>query len=205
MKRSEGLTPNSFEFKHNQTGTKSWSEVGRGRCGSVLAMGHDQVAFCVRCGGRLESIQSEGRTRLACSVAGCGYVFYGNPLPVVAALLEHEGHIILVRNKSWPATWYGLVSGFLEAGETPEQAVLREVQEELGLSASIVSLVGVYPFFERNEVIVAYHVRASGEIRLGEELADYRVVPPEKLRPWSFGTGLAVAAWLEQRSRARPE
>ena len=166
-----------------------------------MKMRDEKAKFCMWCGSALGPREQEGRARLVC-VAGCGFTFYGNPLPVVAALLEHEGEVILVRNKGWPETWYGLVTGFLEAGETPEQAVLREVQEELGLEGQVVGLIGVYPFVERNEVIMAYHLRATGEVRLGEELADYRRVAPEKLRPWPFGTGHAVAAWLEQRARA---
>ena len=51
----------------------------------------------------------------------------------------------------------------------------------------------------RNELIIAYHVPASGEVRLNEELADYRRIAPEKLRPWDFGTGLALRDWLKTR------
>jgi len=53
----------------------------------------------------------------------------------------------------WPKSWFGLVTGFLERGESPEAGCLREVQEELGLDeAEIVSLIGVYEFTVRNEV-----------------------------------------------------
>jgi NADH pyrophosphatase NudC (nudix superfamily) len=43
-----------------------------------------------------------------------------------------------------PETWFGIVAGFLEKGETPEQAVLREVEEELGLKGEIVEYIGYY-------------------------------------------------------------
>ena len=46
---------------------------------------------------------------------------------------------------------------------------------------------------------MAYHVLAQGRITLGEELVEVLHVPPEKLRPWQFGTGLAVRDWLERR------
>jgi len=156
--------------------------------------------FCPRCGKPLSPRKtSEGPERLACAADGCGYVFYDNPLPVVAGLVEHEGEVLLVRNKGWPETWYGLVSGFLEKGEAPDAAVLRELQEELGLSGEVVGLIGVYGFPERNEVILAYHVRATGTVAIGEELADYKRVPPEKLKPWPMGTGHAVRDWLSRR------
>ncbi|MGB0129540.1 MAG: hypothetical protein WBP72_18005, partial [Rhodocyclaceae bacterium] len=58
------------------------------------------------------------------------------------------------------------------------------------------SLIGVYPFQRKNEVILAYSVSAHGEITLNEELAEYRLVAPTRLKPWEFGTGLAVRDWL---------
>jgi hypothetical protein len=45
-------------------------------------------------------------------------------------------------------------------------------------------------------VLIVYHVVADGEITLNEELAAYRLIPPEKLRAWDYGTGLAVRDWL---------
>ncbi|AFE09651.1 NUDIX hydrolase [Corallococcus coralloides DSM 2259] len=159
----------------------------------------DKVKFCPACGERVVPRIEENRTRLACPAASCGHVLYGNPTPVVAALIEKDGEALLVRNKGWPAGWYGLVSGFLEAGETPAAGVLREVQEELGLDGEVAGLIGAFAFPERNEVILAYHVRARGEVRMGDELEHFKAVPLAKLRPWPFGTGLAVAAWLEQQ------
>jgi NADH pyrophosphatase NudC (nudix superfamily) len=95
---------------------------------------------------------------------------------------------------------FGLITGFLEKAETPEAAVAREVNEELSLDVTAVHFVGLYPFERRNELIIAYHVPASGEVRLNEELADYRRIAPEKLRPWDFGTGLALRDWLARRA-----
>lgn len=154
--------------------------------------------YCRACGAALETLPLAGRLRQVCS-AGCGHVEWGNPLPVVAALVERDGRVVLARNRAWADGVFGLIAGFLEAGESPEAAVAREVKEELDLDASGVALIGVYPFVRRNEVIIAYHVVAKGEIRLNEELAEYRLIEPAKLRPWDFGTGLAVRDWLGQR------
>ncbi|MCI0569724.1 MAG: NUDIX domain-containing protein [Myxococcaceae bacterium] len=159
--------------------------------------------FCPRCGDSLHPRLVSGRTRQVCGREGCGFTHWDNPLPVVAAIVEHRGDVVLVRNKGWPETWFGLVSGFLERDETPEEGVLREVREELGLSGEVVGLVGSYAFPERNELIVAYHVRAEGELQVGEELAAIKRLPPEKLRAWPFGTGLAVADWLRTRAASR--
>lgn len=150
--------------------------------------------FCPSCAAPLAARAQDGR--LACA---CGFIHWDNPVPVVAAIVEHEGAVILARNKDWPEKMYGLVTGFLEKDEHPENGVRREVKEELDLEASAAHFVGLYPFARRNELLIAYHVPATGTVRLNEELADIRRVAPEKLRPWDFGTGLAVADWLKRR------
>jgi NADH pyrophosphatase NudC (nudix superfamily) len=162
------------------------------------------MKFCPSCASPLLARIMEERTRLACSSESCDYVFYDNPAPVVAALLEHGETVILVRNKGWPDSWFGLVSGFLEKGESPEAGILREVKEEVGLRGEIVSFIGAYSFVEMNQVILAYHVRGHGEIAIGDEIAGIKAVPPDKLRPWPLGTGHAVRDWLAARGRLGP-
>jgi len=135
-----------------------------------------------------------------CSSDGCGRITYLSPIPVVAAIVEHAGHVILVRGHGWPETWYGLVTGFLEPEESPEAAARREVMEELGLSAATSRLIGAYPFARMNQVIIAYYVKATGEIVLDQsELAGFKAVPIEKLKAWDFGTGAAVKDFLALR------
>ena len=80
----------------------------------------------------------------------------------------------------------------------------REVKEELNLEAQEVTFVGHYPFARQNQLIIAYHVVATGEIRLNEELAEYRRVPPAQARYWPAATGLALRDWL-LRSGYQPE
>ena len=156
--------------------------------------------FCPQCAGPLSPVRdAEGRDRLSCGAEGCGFVHYENPTPVVAAIVEHEGDVVLGRNAAWPGKFFGLITGFLEKGEEPAEAVIREVREELGLEGEIAEFVGIYTFYEMNQVILAWHVRARGEIVLNEEIAEIKRVPPEKLRPWPMGTGKAVADWLARR------
>jgi NAD+ diphosphatase len=157
------------------------------------------MKFCPLCGHELEEAEIDGKMRLACISQSCDYVFWNNPTPVIAALVEQEGDVVLVRNKEWPQKWFGLVSGFLEKGETPESGVLREVKEELGLEGKIVDFIGYYSFFEMNQLILAFHVQVEGEIVLGAELAELKRIAPEKLRPWPLGTGPAVRDWLNGR------
>lgn len=155
--------------------------------------------FCPQCATPLVTAEVDGSIRLKCPA--CDFVHWDNPVPVVAAIVEHEGNVILTRSKGWPEKWLGIVAGFLEKGETPEQGVLREVKEELGLDGEIAGLVGHYPFELRNQIIFAYHVRTQGEIRLGEELESIRVLPPEEVRPWEIGTGPALKDWLASRAK----
>lgn len=155
--------------------------------------------FCLRCGGALAPFVEEERERLRCTKDGCGFVFYGNPTPVVAAIVQDGDDVILIRQHGWPEKFLGLVTGFLERGETPEAGVLRELREELGLEGTVERLVGVYSFPQRNELIVAYHVRASGPLALGAEILEAKRVPIARLRPWPFGTGEAVRDWLASR------
>lgn len=152
--------------------------------------------FCPQCAAPLTG--GGGGARRACSAA-CGFRLYENPLPVVAAVVEHEGLLVLARNRAWPETWYALVAGFLERGETAEEAVLREVKEELGLSPASATLIGVYPFHRMNQVIIAYHVVATGTITLNEELVDYLRIEPAECGAWMAGTGPALRDWLRSR------
>jgi NAD+ diphosphatase len=158
-----------------------------------------EYTYCPYCATALVPLEESGRVRQACPRQGCGFIHYGNPLPIVAAIVELPSGVVLVRAHGWPEKIFGLVTGFLEAGESPEDGVLREVQEELGLSAGIEGLVGAYAFAVQNQVILAYHLRSEGTIELGSELESYKVIPVERLRPWPFGTGLAVEAWLHSR------
>lgn len=155
--------------------------------------------YCPRCRAELQVREIDGRQRMACPHPDCGFVLWGNPVPVVAAVVEVDGRVLLTQSQGWPEHWWGLVAGFLESGETPEQAVLREVREETGLQGEIVAFIGHYTFPERNQIIMAFHLRAHGEPVVGEELQRVKLVPPQELRPWKKGTGPALRDWLARR------
>jgi NADH pyrophosphatase NudC (nudix superfamily) len=168
-----------------------------------------QTTFCTNCATRLEPIVLEedggAKTRLRCPA--CGWTHWNNPTPVLAAVIEltdREGQVLLARNAAWPGKFFGLITGFMEAGETPEEGVAREVVEETSLTVESVSLIGVYEFLRMNQVIIAYHVTAHGEIVLSPELIDHRTVAPERVKCWPAGTGKALADWLRTR-RIEPQ
>ena len=159
-----------------------------------------EFRFCPRCATGLIEREAGGRVRQACPSAECGFVHWGNPTPVVGAIIERDGHALLARGKNWPQKMFALVTGFLEAAESPEVGVRREVKEELGLESTLVSLVGLYPFEQQNQLLIVYHlIAAPGPVVLSDELAEYKEVPLDKLRAWPIGTGLAVQAFIDAR------
>ena len=153
--------------------------------------------YCPTCASSLARGMQGGRERALCPA--CGWVHWDNPTPVVAAVIEYEGKVLLARNVAWPEKMFALVTGFLERGESPADAVRREVKEETDLDAEAAHLIGVYDFARMNQVIIAFHVPARGTVRLSAELADYRLIEPAKLRPWPQGTGQALADWMRAR------
>lgn len=153
--------------------------------------------FCPQCAQPLLERELDSVMRLACHDPACTYVHWDNPVPVVAAVVEHEGEIILARNRAWPVPFYALITGFLEKSDpSPEEAIEREVMEELGLQAQGAHFIGHYAFARQNQIIIAYHVPATGVITLGDELVDYKRIQPGKARYWPSSTGLALRDWL---------
>lgn len=161
--------------------------------------------YCPSCRAQLVPREHGGRSRRACPTPDCGFVHWGNPVPVVAAIVECDGHVLLIQNVGWPAHWFGLVTGFLEHGEDPSAAAMREVAEEVGLDGAVTGLVGLYPFARRNQLIIAYHFLATSRdvVKQPEEIADFRWVPIERLTPWDAATGLALLDWLRSRGYER--
>ena len=162
--------------------------------------------YCPKCRTELTTRTLGGLDRRACPSESCDFIYWGNPTPVVAGIVERAGRVVLVQSHGWPDDWYGLVTGFLEAGERPEDAIVREVKEEIGIDAHIAEYLGAYPFAQINQIILAFHLLGeAGPIRLCEdELVDHREVAIEKLRPWSRGTGPALRDWLASRGLHPP-
>ena len=67
------------------------------------------------------------------------------------------------------------------------------------LRNAALSLIGVYDFQRMNQVIIAYHAVAHGQVRLSPELLEYRLIEPARVQCWPAGTGHALAAWLRSR------
>lgn len=157
--------------------------------------------FCPQCAQSLALIEADEdggpKQRLRC--AACGFTHWNNPTPVLAAVVEcadRGGKVLLARNAAWSGRMFALITGFMEAGETPEAGIAREVLEETALVAEGVNLIGVWDFQRMNQIIIAYHVVARGEVRLSPELAEYKLFEPADIICWPAGTGHAMAQWL---------
>ncbi|HEY9107416.1 MAG TPA: NUDIX hydrolase [Roseateles sp.] len=160
--------------------------------------------FCVDCATPLAAISlaEDGgdKTRLRCPA--CGWTHWNNPTPVLAAVVEcvdRGGRVLLARNASWSGRFFGLITGFMEASETPEDGIRREIAEETSLQVDALQLLGVWDFQRMNQIIIAYHAQARGEILLSPELAEYKLIAPEDVRCWPQGTGQALATWLRSK------
>jgi NAD+ diphosphatase len=163
-----------------------------------------EYRFCPNCATPLQWVtQAEDggdKSRLRCPA--CQWTHWNNPTPVLAAVIEctdRDGQLLLACNAAWPGRFFGLITGFMEAGETPEDGIRREVAEETSLQVSALSLIGVYDFQRMNQLIVAYHAQATGDIRLSPELSEYKLFSPQTVRCWRAGTGYALADWLRSR------
>ena len=89
----------------------------------------------------------------------------------------------------------------MEAGETAQDGIVREIAEETNLRTTSLDLVGVYDFQRMNQVIIAYHAVCEGnDVRLSPELVDYRLFSPPAVRCWPAGTGYALADWLRSKA-----
>ncbi len=160
--------------------------------------------YCPNCATSLQllaQLEDGGeKSRLRCPA--CAFTHWNNPTPVLAAVIEmadRDGQVLLARNAAWAGRMFALITGFMEAGETPEEGVAREVLEQTSLKIDALKLIGVYDFQRMNQIIIAYHAVARGEIVLSPELAEYRLYRPEDIKCWRAGTGYAVADWLTGR------
>jgi NADH pyrophosphatase NudC (nudix superfamily) len=157
-----------------------------------------EYRFCPMCASPLawlSQMEDGGETmRLRCTA--CDFTHWNNPTPVLAGIVQVGDQILLARNAAWPGRRFALITGFMEAGETPEEGIMREIAEETNLKVSALKLIGVYDFQRMNQVIIAYHAVAEGDVRLSPELAEYKMFDFQDLICWPAGTGYALGDWL---------
>ena len=130
--------------------------------------------YCPICTTPLQMGIIAGKRRKYCPK--CDFIDYKNPLPVAVAVTVKNKRFLLVKRGMSPkkGTW-GSPSGFIEIGETPEEACLRELKEETGMSGEIVKLIGVARRDDKeiygDMLVVKYLVKPkSGKLTPGDEV-----------------------------------
>jgi NAD+ diphosphatase len=164
------------------------------------AMTHE-FKFCPNCATPLAMVteMEDGGEKARLRCPACGFTHWNNPTPVLAGVIEYQGKILLARNAAWTAKMYALITGFMEAGETPEGGITREIKEETNLDVTDLKLIGVYDFQRMNQIIIAYSAVGHGEVKLSPELVDYKLYAHEDVKCWPAGTGYAMADFLKSR------
>ena len=160
-----------------------------------------EYRFCPCCGAPLAWLpqMEDGGEKLRLRCTQCDFTHWNNPTPVLAGIVQVGNQILLARNAAWSGRKFALITGFMEAGETPEEGIAREIAEETNLQVSALKLIGVYDFQRMNQVIIAYHAVCDGEVKLSPELVDYRLYDLQDVKCWPAGTGYALAEFLRSR------
>jgi NAD+ diphosphatase len=118
--------------------------------------------YCGRCGTPTEA-KTEERARVC---PACRLPAYPRLAPAVMALVRREGEILLARSPHFPPGMYSALAGFVEPGETLEQCLAREVEEEVGVRVSRIRYFASQPWPFPNSLMVAFVCDwAAGEIR----------------------------------------
>ena len=146
---------------------------------------HNFSRHCMHCGQRLTTATPEGDTKRRLVCLDCGFVHYINPRPVAGTIPVNEsGEILLVRRAIEPriGSWV-FPGGFMDVGESAEEAAARETLEEANLVVDELSLVGVYTRIEPGVVVIVYAGRARSEAEAGDETSEVRWFAPADI-PW---------------------
>ncbi|CAM2006340.1 NAD(+) diphosphatase [Acanthopleuribacter pedis] len=173
--------------------------------------------FCGRCGGPL-SLTHAGHVG-RCTVARCGAQIFPRTDAAVIMLVEYQPahgppHCLLGRGTTWPEGRFSTLAGFLEPGESLEQAVRREVQEEAGIAVGAVDYLASQPWPFPSSLMVGFRARAlTRDIQLDpKELAEaawytpaeteaYLARTPERANSGSISTRL-IQHWLAEQREA---
>ncbi len=140
--------------------------------------------FCPKCGASLALKKINDRKRLVCS--GCGFIFYRNPVPAVAAIIPNGEKIVLVRRAEEPLRGHWcLPSGFMELNETPAECAVREVKEETGLNIRVKELCGANIARDdpRTQVVLIIFLAemVGGELQAGDDASEAGLFGPGDL------------------------
>jgi NAD+ diphosphatase len=126
--------------------------------------------YCGRCGSPMEDKPDE-RAKI-CN--RCGLTCYPRLSPAVIVAVTREDRILLARSPRFPGSFYSVLAGFVEPGETLEECVRREIFEEVGIAVKNIQYFGSQPWPFPDSLMLAFTADyAGGEIQVDqEEIAD---------------------------------
>jgi ADP-ribose pyrophosphatase YjhB (NUDIX family) len=139
-----------------------------------------EAKFCPRCGQPADVAYPRSIT-----CPHCGYGAYYNPKPVAAAIpVTRDGEIVLLRRGFEPGKdLWTFPGGFVDLGETVEDAARREALEEIEAPVELHDLVGVYSKAEERVVLIVFAATIQEEPQTTPEALEVRAFAPEEL-PW---------------------
>ena len=140
-----------------------------GRAAQIVAWDRDHQ-FCGRCGDPTERVAGERGRR--CS--RCDLTAYPRVSPAIIVLIERDDRILLARGRAFVPRRFGIIAGFVEPGESLEDAVRREVREEVGIEIGDIAYFGSQPWPFPHGIMIGFRAMyRRGEITLGDgELAE---------------------------------
>jgi NAD+ diphosphatase len=167
----------------------------------ALANWHAVAGFCSRCGAST-SPELAGHSR-RCTVDGSEHFPRCDPA-VIMLVADPDDRCLLARNAQWPARRVSVLAGFVEPGESAEQAVVREVHEETGVVVSAVTYAGSQPWPMPHNLMLGFRAEAtSTEITVDdEEIAEANWFSREDLRKALLSgdllmpPSLSISRWL---------
>ena len=121
---------------------------------------HARHRFCAQCGQ--PTTLAKGGWQRDCS--SCGASHFPRVDPVAIMLVEHEGRVLLGRNAGFPQGTYSALAGFVEPGETIEEAVAREVLEEAGVRVRDVRYIASQPWPFPSQLMIGCHAMAASDV-----------------------------------------
>jgi len=161
------------------------------------------MQFCPHCSTPLAIRLIEQRELPACPA--CDWIYWNSPVPAAGCLIEQGGSLLLIRRKTPPhAGEWSLPVGFLQFGETAEQAASREVEEETGLRVEAAALLGTYSDIinpQRSHLVLIFHGRIiGGALKAGDDAEAAGWFSENALPPIAFASAQsAVETWRAQR------
>ncbi|MBP2636210.1 MAG: diphosphatase [Firmicutes bacterium] len=121
--------------------------------------------FCGCCGKVMQVTQAPQELAVHCPA--CGHTVYPRISPAIIVAVVNEDKILLARSSRFPAGRYSVIAGFVEPGETLENCVRRELQEEVGIEADNIAYFGNQPWPFPDSLMIAFTAQyAGGEITI---------------------------------------